>query len=333
MIRTNAVLRYLLKEKKADDEQPKVRRTIGIPRAMTYYEHGRLWQNFFTLLGCSVQLSPETNRRILDNGVALCSNETCLPVKVMAGHVYELADKCDVVFIPRYKSTERHEMCCPKLCGLPDMMKLNLRGKADIMEITIDVDKNDKKTDDTLGAVAERIGVSHDVAKEAFMTAVRNKLNADAKQRLAAEMEIGSLSDKKTVAVLGHPYMIYDPFLSMNLIGKLKTKGLNVVTPDTFDHETRNQNAYPYFAKRNFYAIGSDNLGCAFACARRPEVAGMIYLTPFACGVDSLTTEFISRHLKQERDVPFMVLTVDEHTGEAGFDTRLEAFLDMLEGR
>lgn len=333
MIRTNAVLRYLLKEKKADDEQPKVRRTIGIPRAMTYYEHGRLWQNFFTLLGCSVQLSPETNRRILDNGVALCSNETCLPVKVMAGHVYELADKCDVVFIPRYKSTERHEMCCPKLCGLPDMMKLNLRGKADIMEITIDVDKNDKKTDDTLGAVAERIGVSHNVAKEAFMTAVRNKLNADAKQRLAAEMEIGSLSDKKTVAVLGHPYMIYDPFLSMNLIGKLKTKGLNVVTPDTFDHETRNQNAYPYFAKRNFYAIGSDNLGCAFACARRPEVAGMIYLTPFACGVDSLTTEFISRHLKQERDVPFMVLTVDEHTGEAGFDTRLEAFLDMLEGR
>lgn len=333
MIHTNAMIRYLLKDKKTDTGQPPKNRTVGIPRAMTYYEHGKLWQNFFTILGCSVQLSPETNRRILDNGIALCSNEICLPVKVMAGHVLELADKCDVVFIPRYKSTDRHEMCCPKLCGLPDLMKLNLRGKADIMEITIDVDKNDKKTGETIDAVAQKIGVTKEAAKEAFETAVRNKLNADAKSRLAADMEIGSLSDKKTVAVLGHPYMIYDRFLSMNLIGKLKAIGLNVVTPDTFDHETRNENAYPYFAKRNFYAIGSDNLGCAYACAKRPEVAGIIYLTPFSCGIDSLVTEFISRHLKTEREVPFMVLTVDEHTGEAGFDTRIEAFLDMLQSR
>lgn len=333
MIYSDAVFRYLLKRKKPGASRPQKPLTVGIPRAMTYYQHGRLWENFFTLLGCSIQLSPETNRRILDNGVALCSNETCLPVKVMAGHVYELAGKCDVIFIPRYKSTERNEKCCPKLCGLPDMMRLNLRGKADIMEVAIDVDKDDKNTDETLGAVAEKIGVSQKAAKEAFETAVRNKLNADAKSRLAKEMEIGSFSDKKTVAVLGHPYMIYDRFLSMNLIGKLKARGLNVITPDTFDHGTRSKNAYPYFGEKYFYAIGSDNLGCAYACAKRPEVAGIIYLTPFACGIDSLVTELISRHLKTVRDMPYMVLSVDEHTGEAGFDTRIEAFLDMLSNR
>ena len=29
-------------------------------------------------------------------------------------------------------------------------------------------------------------------------------------------------------------------------------------------------------------------------------------------------------------EIPYMKLTIDEHTGEAGFDTRLEAFIDML---
>ena len=32
----------------------------------------------------------------------------------------------------------------------------------------------------------------------------------------------------------------------------------------------------------------------------------------------------------KEKNVPIIHLTVDEHTGEAGFVTRLDAFVDML---
>ena len=32
-------------------------------------------------------------------------------------------------------------------------------------------------------------------------------------------------------------------------------------------------------------------------------------------------------------DFPFLILKIDEHTGEAGFNTRIEAFVDMLERR
>ena len=304
--------------------------TVGLTRAMTFYEHGRLWQNFFTMLGCSVLVSQQTNQRIMDAGVAHCSNETCLPVKVLTGHVLELAGKCDTIFIPRYKSTARHELCCPKLCGLPDMVRLSLREKVDILEITVDVDKDDTETNKSLEALARRIGVSYSDVQNTYRRAVKNRLNFDVKARLSADMEIGTLIPEKTVAVLGHPYMIYDRFLSMNLIGKLRAAGMAVVTPDSFSHRARIDNAYPYFDRRNFYAIGSDNLGCAYLCAQRMQVAGLVYLTPFACGIDSLTTEFIARHLKQRRPLPMLVQTVDEHTGEAGFDTRLEAFLDML---
>jgi predicted nucleotide-binding protein (sugar kinase/HSP70/actin superfamily) len=37
----------------------------------------------------------------------------------------------------------------------------------------------------------------------------------------------------------------------------------------------------------------------------------------------------ITRKAK-ETSKPMLVLTIDEHTGEAGFVTRLEAFIDML---
>jgi predicted nucleotide-binding protein (sugar kinase/HSP70/actin superfamily) len=35
----------------------------------------------------------------------------------------------------------------------------------------------------------------------------------------------------------------------------------------------------------------------------------------------------------REASTPYMLLTVDEHTGEAGFQTRVEAFVDMLSWR
>lgn len=328
----NNIIHYVLKETESAGKPLTTKKiTVGLPRAMTYYEHGRLWKNFFTLLGCGVAVSPETNRHILDMGVNHCSNETCLPVKVMAGHALELADKCDIVFIPRYMSTARHELCCPKLCGLPDMIKLSLKNKVDIMEITVDFDKGLDRTKRTLSEVAKKLSVDEENVESAFIKAVENKINADAKSRLMPDMEIGTLGTKKTIAVLGHPYMIYDRFLSMDLIDKLKSAGFNVVTPDALSHTARISSAYPFEGgNSNFYAIGSDNLGCAFTCAQRPEVEGIVYLTPFACGIDSLVTEFIERHLKTSREVPLLKLTVDEHTGEAGFDTRIEAFLDML---
>jgi predicted nucleotide-binding protein (sugar kinase/HSP70/actin superfamily) len=35
-------------------------------------------------------------------------------------------------------------------------------------------------------------------------------------------------------------------------------------------------------------------------------------------------------HSKEYPDIPFMSVTIDEHTGDAGVSTRLEAFVDMV---
>ena len=315
----NAMLHYIAPP--ADRQKSGV--TVGIPRAMGYYEHGRLWENFFTLLGCSVIVSPATNRQILDLGVNNCSNETCLPVKVMAGHVCLLADKADVIFIPRIVSYSDHEITCPKVCSLPDMIRMSLRGRVDVMEVAVDFGRGEEITDRSLTQVAGRLQLDADTVRRAFFKAVRN--------RMRAGMEAAAQPDgRPAITLLGHPYMINDRYISMNITDKLQKHGYRVVMPADIPYDRRRENAYPYRG-RQFYDIGLDNLGSAFSCAEKGTVKGLIYLTPFACGIDSLVTEMIERHLHRIGcEIPYMKLTVDEHTGEAGFDTRIEAFLDML---
>ena len=64
-------------------------------------------------------------------------------------------------------------------------------------------------------------------------------------------------------------------------------------------------------------------------------VDGVVFLTSFKCGIDALLQEFIKRRLKVRggTSIPFLVLTLDEHSGREGLTTRLEAFRDVMEER
>ena len=302
--------------------------TIGIPKAMMFYEHGRLWEKFFRDLGCNVVSSGDTNRQILDLGVKYSSNETCLPVKVLTGHVAMLNDKSDYIFVPRYTSTDIHEYACPKMCGLPDMIRHSLKKPLQLMEIAVDFNKGNAKTVQSLKDISKSLGCDFENVSHTFYKTVKDGLKSDME---IADIEPIRKKNKPCIAVLGHPYMIYDNFLSMNLIQKLRAKEYNVLTPANLKREVKRNNANPYKAGSYFYGVGFENIGSAFAFSRDSALKGIIYLTPFACGIDSLVTEFIEQRLKNNERLPFMKITIDEHTGETGFDTRIEAFLDMIE--
>ena len=56
---------------------------------------------------------------------------------------------------------------------------------------------------------------------------------------------------------------------------------------------------------------------------------GIIQILPFGC-MPEIVAESILPAISRERGFPVMTLTVDELTGEAGYMTRLEAFVDLL---
>ena len=58
----------------------------------------------------------------------------------------------------------------------------------------------------------------------------------------------------------------------------------------------------------------------------------IIHLMPFAC-LPELVSRSIMPSLSKDIDFPILTLSIDEQTGEANIQTRLEAFIDLLWNR
>lgn len=59
---------------------------------------------------------------------------------------------------------------------------------------------------------------------------------------------------------------------------------------------------------------------------------GVIHLMPFTC-MPEIVAQTILTRVSRDFSFPVLTLIIDEHTGEAGIDTRLEAFVDLLRAR
>ncbi|MGQ9824037.1 MAG: acyl-CoA dehydratase activase-related protein, partial [Desulfotomaculales bacterium] len=76
---------------------------------------------------------------------------------------------------------------------------------------------------------------------------------------------------------------------------------------------------------------GRESVG-EFVLARQEGVDGVIHLFPFTC-MPEIIAQGILVPLAERLEMPFLSLAVNEQTGTAGLQTRLEAFLDVLQAR
>ena len=131
-----------------------------------------------------------------------------------------------------------------------------------------------------------------------------------------------------SVVVMAHGYNLYDERLSMRLLDKLEKMGVKAFTALDITREQQ-LNSINELGEIQYWANELDLTGTAAYYLLNNNVDGIIALSAFGCGPDSLMVDEIQYHAG-ERNMPMIHLTIDEHTGEAGFVTRLEAFVDML---
>lgn len=327
---------------------------IGLPRALLYYEFGPLWETFFRVLGAETIVSPPTTRAILEVGIQSTVDEACLPVKVALGHLAWLRGRCDAIFIPRVVSWQKQAYTCPKLMGLPDMARAGLSDLPPLLAPTVNVKRRPRAVHEAAREAALPLTRDPRRVAAALRDAMAAQARAYAEQaagRLPGEPDPGGdQADADVVlAVLGHPYTIYDRALSLDLIRRLRGMRVRVVTaemlPRALAETTWEGDAKPLYWTFGRRAVGgalrfvsAASSECApdapgMAAARRGGIDGIIHLVTFGCGPDSLTGELLARRVRQGHGTPLLVLTVDEHTGEAGLVTRLEAFLDLIRWR
>jgi predicted nucleotide-binding protein (sugar kinase/HSP70/actin superfamily) len=312
---------------------------IGICRALHAYHHYSLWQTFLAGLGWEVVLSEPTGRRAVDQGVRLSPSEICLPVKAFLGHVDELKDKVDALFLPRIVCTRVAGdwfFGCPKTIALPDLTRAVFDTLPLIIEPILD---GQVRTDaESFGAAVSGMNRRADI-REAYLSA--SAAAQAATQRTREQLSpLHMFSEQRTkdrettdgkaavrIGVIGHSYLLFDSGLSLGVIDKIREAGARPVlafpTAEEVESEAKRGTALNWYYELELLAAARHLLEIQ-------KVNGLLLVASFACGTGAVTNELIKREAVHRHGVPTILVLLDEHTGEAGLATRVESFVDLL---
>lgn len=317
---------------------------IGIPRALSYYNYFPFWYGFFTGLGIDIVLSDKTTKQTMSVGSSLVVPETCLPVKVYAGHIMNLLDKgIDKIFVPSIQSIDYKIYNCSKIRGLPDLIRNVIKKDFTIIEATLDKSDKNKGLYDFLAEAVKPFGITDsDKIKEAskkgwqvynnFHVMTRSGFPFQKALKYAIENKVVIAENSKTypisIALIAHGYNLYDERVSMKIFDKLEKLDTKVYTAIQLTNEQMAEGIKSMQSKL-YWANEYEITGAAAHYINDKNIDGIITINAFGCGPDSLMLERIVRY-SRKFNKPILNLSIDEQTGEAGFVTRIEAFIDML---
>ncbi len=318
---------------------------IGIPRGMSYYGNYPFWHGFFSALGFKIVLSDPTTKQTMSDGSALVVTETCLPIKIYLGHILNLINKKGVknIFVPSLQSVAPKIYNCSKIRGLPDLVRNVVKGEYNLIEATLDKSAKKQGLYEFLIESVKPFGITDfDTIKSAskqgwkvynnFLMMMRAGLSYEKALKNAINgkilIDIASRTAPINVALISHGYNIYDDRACMKIFEKLEKMDVNVFTSLQLTNEQMEE-GIAAFGQKRYWANEFEMTGTAGHYLKDNKIDGIVTLNAFGCGPDSLMIERIMRKAK-ELGKPMLALTIDEHTGEAGFITRLEAFIDML---
>lgn len=319
-------------------------KVIGIPRAMSFYNNYPFYYGFFNDLGIKIVLSDVTTKQTMSDGAALVVTETCLPIKVYVGHVLNLIHKgVKNILIPSIQSTDVKIYNCSKIRGLPDLIRNVVKEDFNLVEATLDKSEKHQGLYDFLEDCVRPFGITDKkLIKKASKAGWRcyNNFHVMAKSGMPYSKALSyalqgkvviSSSQKEypiSIALVGHGYNIFDDRVCMKISDKLEKMDVKVCTSLQLSSEQLNE-GIASLGNDKYWANEDEVTGTAGHYLKDNKIDGIITITAFGCGPDSLMIERITRHAKQFGK-PLLNLTIDEQTGEAGFVTRIEAFVDML---
>jgi predicted CoA-substrate-specific enzyme activase len=315
--------------------------TVGIPSTLSTFSHGPLWQTFLANLGCTVRFSRPTDEATREAAGALVGSEYCFPAKLAHGHVARLLESPEVewVFMPHTVSEpvppeHSNAFFCPVVCGLPAMARAALNvagheGARRLLSPLVDLRwKEKRQVQELADHLAKPLGVSARDIRDAWRAGLAAQRRFEELcQRSGSEILEALAGEGRTVILaLGRAYNLYDGGANLELPLKIAEKGYAIVPGDLAPID--GMLLGPEF-KNIFWTYGQRLLK-ALLWARDHDNVFPVWFTNFKCGPDSFLLTYAERLMGEK---PFLILELDEHGGDAGYLTRIEAFLDVVRSK
>ncbi len=301
---------------------------VGIPRAFSVHTLYPLYSWFFHELGVRTVLSTNVSHE----GTVRVESAYCFPGEIAHGAVQDVSDhEVDFIFVPHFKTmpsyeTGVHATICPITQALPYYIKKAFPEipEEKFLSPVIHFKYGDSLVRDAFVEVAGRLGFGEAEGRKAFQIAVSKQgeyfRKASALGREA--LEEARKAKRPVIAVLGRPYNAFTPEANMGIPRKFTSRGYTVVPFDILPYEDKEifPNMYWYYGQQDLKAT---------RLIKEEDNIFLTWITNFSCAPDS----FMLHYLKWMMGIkPFLILELDSHSADAGVDTRVEAFLDIIDG-
>lgn len=305
---------------------PQSRGRIGIPRASILLDQLPFWAPFYARLGYEVVPSQPSSQATLQAGLRRLPAETCLPIKLAFGHVQELVQAgVDRIFLPsiltRSEDNSRFSHSCPYVQAVPYMVQAAL--SASFLTPEVHLSGGEEAFVAGLMPALSELGVGRPEIAAAYREA--SAAWAEFRHRIVAAGREVLDGVERAIVVIGKPYNVLDPYLNLNLLKHLRRLGQTALPMWFLPIEDVKldlpSDRLPWHLNRMVVR--------AVRYCQSDERLFPVLVSNFGCGPDAFT----QRHLEQVLDGrPALFLEFDEHRAEAGLVTRLEAYLDEIEG-
>lgn len=305
------------------------RPTIGMNRSFLVNTYFPFFNAFFSVLGYRVVL-PDT---VDPDGMDQRGAAFCFPVEIAHGYVADLLRKDpDLMFLPHIRGVPTDNQN-PNTCTC-----VFVQGEAFYLKSTFETIRSKKvltpyldlsrgfeaKLEDFIG-IAKQIGASREEGIKAFRMAM--EAQAAFKEKLRARgQEILQLlqenPDSIAIVLFGRPYNAFAPEANKGIPAKFASRGYYILPFDMLPYEDEELED----AETMYWSMGRMILKAARLVRNHKQLFGT-YISNFSCGPDSFVVGYFRDEMGRK---PSLTLELDSHTADAGLETRIEAFLDIV---
>ncbi|RLI71269.1 MAG: hypothetical protein DRP02_05270 [Candidatus Gerdarchaeota archaeon] len=302
------------------ETQKKSKGKIGIPRALLVHSLFPLYSTFFKELGYEVVLSKIDKERELMTNAAFC-----FPIQILHGAVLDLIKKKDItrIFLPHVHNLPKGDKWldatfCPITQASPYFISTAFKN-VDFLKPVLDYSEGYENSDALITMAVEELNETRLQANEAYQKAVEKQLAVENQLQQMGEEIIKELQEKDEIGILlvGRSYNAFPPETSLRIPKKLASMGVTVIPFDFLKKEEVND--IPWFFVN--YAKVAINL------AKKYDNLFLLYINSFSCTIDAFSQNYVRSEMDSK---PYLMLELDAHTADAGIQTRLEAFLEII---
>lgn len=304
-------------------------KSVGINNSLLTNSLYPLYYNFFTALGFEVLLSDGIRKE----GMERKGSAFCYPVEISHGAIANLLEKKpDYIFLPHIKALNvpngnKASVTCPFVQAEPYYLKTAFAELEDFKVISpvLDFTQGLSSQENTFIKIGRVLGYDERLSELAYEQAVEaqqdfNKECLEIGKRLIAELE--QKPEEVLIVMVGRPYNAFASWANMGIPKKFASRGYKIVPIDFLpcqDHDSYDN---------MYWAMGQIILKSAKLIAEHKQLYG-VYISNFSCGPDSFVISYFREIMKEK---PSLTLELDSHTADAGVDTRIEAFIDVVKG-